>query len=391
MEKRPKILIVDDDKRILLLLQSFLKPQGYDLVLEQDAGRALVLLRDQDPDDLPDLVLTDVVMPELDGYDFTKAIKGNATTTHIPVLMVSSLHDVQDKVRALDMGVEDFITKPVDPSELKARVRSLLKVKALHDQKIRTMHALEQSYKALRVASQLRDEMEQITRHDLKTPLTTIIGIPRLLMRKDNITDKQKDLLKIIEQAGYRMLRMINMSLELMKIERGSYAIVPSAVNMLAVLEQIGLEMRSIQVFANIPLRIHVQGRSPVATDSFLVLGEELLCYSMLANLVRNAMEATPAAEPVDIFLTPGEHMQTVRITNQGEVPESMRPRFFQKYATAGKEGGTGLGTYAAKLFAQAQGGTISLDTTSPGFTSVVLRLPALPMATEPEEARAET
>ncbi len=386
MKQRPKILMVDDDKRIILLLQSFLKSEDYELIPELNSYGALQKLQ-QPAGDMPDLVLTDALMPELDGFGLTKAIKGNPATSHIPVLMVSSLNEVHDKVKALDIGVDDFITKPVDPSELKARVRSLLKVKALHDQEIQTRQALEQSHKALLEASKLREEVEQITRHDLKTPLTSIIGIPRLLLRKDNLTEKQKDLLRIIEQAGYRMLRMVNMSLELYKIERGSYSFKPSPVNIMTVLNQIRTEMLSIQAFKETPLNVYLEGRLVTPEDTFHVLGEDLLCYSMLTNLIRNAMEASPDNEPVVVHLMPGQERHTIKIRNRGAVPEMLRPVFFNKYTTAGKEGGTGLGTYGAKLFAEAQKGIISLDTSEADITTIRLTLPAsAPPDTEDEE-----
>jgi len=129
MQLNAKILLVDDDFRSLGLMKSLLTPLGYDVLLADNGEKAIKLAKAAPLD----LILLDVVMPQMDGFEVAKLLKGDEDTRIIPVVMVTGLKSVEDRVKALDAGADDFLTKPVDKMELKARVRSLLKVKAYHN------------------------------------------------------------------------------------------------------------------------------------------------------------------------------------------------------------------------------------------------------------------
>jgi CheY-like chemotaxis protein len=179
----------------------------------------------------------------------------------------------------------------------------------------------------------------------------------------------------MIEDAGYRMLQMINLSLDLMKMERGSYPLQQVDVDLIDVLGKIAREAAPLAGAKGVELRVTVNGKPPANGFRFFVLGEELLCYSMVSNLVKNAVEASPTGRPVDIDLRKGPDAE-IRIRNAGSVPEAVRERFFEKYVTAEKSGGTGLGTYSARLIAETQGGSVSLDASETGHTTITVRMP---------------
>ena len=224
--------------------------------------------------------------------------------------------------------------------------------------------------------AQLKEDVDRMARHDLKAPLTAFIGLPEVLIEDDNLTEEQRNVIEIIRQAGLKMLGMINLSLDLFKMESGTYRFEPKPVDLLAVLRRIKGETDRQTRITGQTLEVRVDGREVRSGEGFPVLGEELLCYSMLANLVKNAVEASPprAAVTVNLWRDPGAK---VAVCNQGEVPPEIRDRFFEKYATAGKKQGTGLGTYSAKLIARTHGGDVALDTSEPGFTSVIVSFPA--------------
>src|SRR3990172_1892971 len=129
MPETPKILVVDDEERNLRLMTAMLEPQGYDVVLARDGEEALQKARM----DLPDVVLLDIMMPGLDGFEVARQLRDSQETRTVPIIMVTALNEVNDRVKALEVGADDFLTKPVDKTELTARVRSSLKVKAYHD------------------------------------------------------------------------------------------------------------------------------------------------------------------------------------------------------------------------------------------------------------------
>ena len=237
-------------------------------------------------------------------------------------------------------------------------------------------HELERQNQELLEASRLREDVEHITRHDLKSPLATILSVPSFLRRNPHLTGREVQYLKRLEEAGVKMLQMINLSLDLFKMERGMYQLRPGPVNIVQVVKQIAVEMCSLQLKKRLSFQILLAGKPVDQNDSLGVHGEELLCYTLLSNLIKNALEASPKKECVTIDLEGDGQTVIIRIRNKGMVPEPIRDRFFEKYTTSGKTKGTGLGTYSAKLIADTQQGSISMTTTEEEGTVLTVRLP---------------
>lgn len=230
-------------------------------------------------------------------------------------------------------------------------------------------------------AGRLQEDVEKIMHHDLKSPLSTIIAVPALIRFNEHLTPTEQDYLTRIEEAGLRMLTMINHSLDLFKMERGLYQYSPIPINVVHILKKIAAETKALQKARGITLQIVVAGEDALQEEHNFVRGEELLCYSMLSNLVKNALEASPEGEQVTITLKPEDAMTRILIHNYGTVAETIRERFFEKYVTYGKQMGTGLGTYSAKLFAEIQEGSIAMRTSEEEGTTVTVQLPKLDIA----------
>ena len=222
----------------------------------------------------------------------------------------------------------------------------------------------------------LRRDIDQITRHDLKTPLNGIIGIPGLLLEDDNLTERQRRFLTMVHDSGYRMLQMINDSLNILQMEKGTYRFSPSPVDLLPII-RVALDDSTIIAERGIEVKITMDGEPCPSGQGFMALGEKLLCYSMLANLVKNAVEASPRGGTIAITLKQGNPRVEIGIHNQGAVPKEIRERFFEKYATAGKPGGTGLGTYSAKMIALTHRGSLTMTTGEREGTTLTITLPA--------------
>lgn len=223
----------------------------------------------------------------------------------------------------------------------------------------------------------LREDVDRMTRHDLKSPLNGILVFPQLMLQADNLTPDQREMLGLIMDSGYQMLKMINLSLDLYKMEIGSYVIRPRALDLLPLLRKILTEFQNFIVIRMLSVHLRLEGALVTGAESFMVKAEEMLCYSMLANLIKNAIEASPQGERIviDLGSRPGERV--VSIQNQGVVPRAVRERFFQKYVTLGKQEGTGLGTYSSRLIAQTHGGSISMETSDQtGMTTLTVILP---------------
>ncbi|EFL50753.1 multi-sensor signal transduction histidine kinase [Solidesulfovibrio fructosivorans JJ]] len=217
----------------------------------------------------------------------------------------------------------------------------------------------------------LREDVERITRHDLKAPLMGVIHMPRLILKNKNLPARDIELLHLLQESGYRMLHMINMSLALYQMETGTYACKREPFDILRTASRSLHETRLAAEAKNIRMAVRLDGVPVTKGDAFPVVGEEMLCLTMLENLIKNAIEAAPAGG--ECRIEGDTRLRTLRVANSGEVPEGIRERFFEKYVTSGKRWGTGLGTYSARLIARTNGWDIALSCEIPGETSVIL------------------
>ncbi|MFZ4397029.1 MAG: response regulator [Kiritimatiellia bacterium] len=388
----PHILVVDDEKSIRLTLRAFLQDQGYEVELAEDANHALALLAHGNWD----VVLTDIVMPGLSGVGLLKAIR-SAAPREVQVIMMTGEPTVATAAEAVRAGACDYLAKPVSKDAILRAVGHAARIKALEDDRRRQQAAkeryqqeLQASVKSLNAANEqlrldaaFREEVEHITHHDLKSPLSIILVAPGLIrMTGGNLTEPQRSYLDMIEEAGHRLLDMINRSLDLFKIEQGMYVFRPEPVNLLGLAREVISHHEDVMRVKNLSAVLQIDDEPVRESDTFMVPGERLLCYSMLGNLVKNAVEASPDGEAVVLRFERGDAMR-MSICNQGAVPENIRDRFFAKFSTSGKTHGTGLGTYSAKMIAELHGARISLDTSVNDFTTVTVCFPATPPTIE--------
>jgi len=221
---------------------------------------------------------------------------------------------------------------------------------------------------------QIKDDVGRILQHDLITPLNPIISLPQILSEDPNLTEEQKQYLGMISKAGNRMLGMIRLSLNLYKMEQGTFVFSPEPVDLLDtfrdILADLSERVRSKKVF----IRVVFKGLLVLPQDSFWVAAEPTLCYSLFSNLLLNAIEASPVSGVVSISLDQDE-LAHVRIHNSGVVPQNIRSKFFEKYVTSGKAHGTGLGTYSAKLITTTMGGNILMETGQESGTTLTVSL----------------
>ncbi|MBI5276876.1 MAG: response regulator [Burkholderiales bacterium] len=229
---------------------------------------------------------------------------------------------------------------------------------------------------------EMQEDVERMARHDMKTPLNSIIGVTRLLREDPTLGPDQRELLGIADRAGFRMLEMVNLSLGLYKMETGSYEFRPQAVDLAEVAERVLVDLHGFAE-AN-KVRLQVWG----GDAQVYARADELLCYSILANLVKNAVEATPSEGTVTVALDAGPPV-CVRVHNPARVPDEVARHFFAKYATAGKSGGTGLGAYSARLMARAQEGELEMTSSDADGTRLTLTLRPLPADALPRSADA--
>lgn len=239
------------------------------------------------------------------------------------------------------------------------------KQRKLVDQNIRLANELQ-----LRITLEERQrDVDHILQHDLRTPLNGIINIPQLLMDDNNLTTQQREMLAMVAAAGRKMLNQINNSLELQKIENYSYTLQVQGCNPAQTLQDIFKTLTTIYLSKKPIFHLTVHAPVVLKTDCQLL-------DVIFTNLLTNALEASDQDSPVLVDLNVESNECVVTIANNQPVPKEIRLHFFDKYVTAGKVGGTGLGTYSASLMTAAIGGSLAMETSDQDGTKVTIRIP---------------
>jgi two-component system sensor histidine kinase/response regulator len=202
-------LVVDDEPRNVTLLQDLLEARGYTVLTANNGEQGLALARDR----VPDVVLLDVMMPRMNGFDVCRKLKAEQKTAMIPVLLVTSLDARQDRLAGIGAGANDFITKPIDSGDLLLRVRNAVAGKRLHDQVTTQLRQLQELEAA-------RDTLTHMIVHDLRSPLTGLRGYLDLLRMVANGNPEVVEYAAEADVIAGRLTEMISQVLDVSRLER---------------------------------------------------------------------------------------------------------------------------------------------------------------------------
>jgi putative two-component system response regulator len=184
--KTPTILIVDDEEKNIKLIKGMLLSQNFQLVEALSGEEAFKFVRHH----RPDIILLDVMMPGVSGFEVCRQLKQNEETKTIPIVMVTALREKEHRVKAMDAGADDFISKPVDQTELLIRVKSLLRIKSYHDELLNSHQEIAAKNKKLLELEKIKEGLTHMIIHDLRNPLGAIVGfIDLILLDKQDLSD----------------------------------------------------------------------------------------------------------------------------------------------------------------------------------------------------------
>jgi two-component system sensor histidine kinase/response regulator len=353
---RGHLLVVDDDAANREVLCRRLERQGHDVVTVSSGLDAMRILSET----AFDLVLLDIMMPEMDGYEVLGRIKSDSALQHIPVIMVSALNELQSVVRCVEAGAEDYLTKPFNATLLKARIGACLEKKRGRDRESALFEQLQNNYKRLQELEQQRDDMRNMIVHDLRTPLTALMIGVEMLEMDDTMSGSQQEITGIAARGGRTLLGMINDLLDVEKMESGSaqlqYDEVTPAALVAGAVTQVSLlaEESHTTLLTNVAANLR-----PFSGD-----GKKL--SRTLVNLIANAIKFTGAgAVTVSARQDDPETIHfAVRDTGQG-IPAESFGRIFEKFGQLdSRRVGTGLGLAFCKLAVEAHGGRITVEST---------------------------
>jgi len=340
-------------------MESILKSSGYPVLSAHDGQEAL----DKIAQHRPDAVLLDVMMPRMSGLEVCRKLRSQYETRLLPIIMVTALNALEEKVQALELGADDFLSKPVNRVELLAKLHSILRVKALHDEVEETRRQLETKNRELVRMEQIKEKLTQMVVHDLKNPLACIMGNLQLLeLQCPGLpADTFRQILSRTQESARLLSSMILNILDVARMEEEKLALHRRPLHPEALVEACIRQGKGLSEKGEVDLRAAIQGPLPE------VEADPELLARVLGNLLTNALKHTPPGGRVEVGAqADGQGVRFwIRDTGKG-IPSELLPRVFDKFVVGpseeereGLETGTGLGLTFCKMAVEAHGGKI--------------------------------
>ncbi len=362
------LLVVDDDEGNRDVLSRKLEKQGYTVANATDGAQALAMLASAPFD----MVLLDIMMPDIDGYEVLRRMKADEHLRNLPVIMISALSDMESVSRCIEMGADDYLPKPFDPVLLRARVGASMEKKRSRDREIELFVQLQDNYKRLQDLERLRDDLTHMIVHDLRTPLSSLLAAVQTLDVVGDLNSAQREVVEIAVDGGGSLLGMINSLLDVEKFESGSMEL---DITLLSVPELIEAALAQV---APLAAAKDVELIRKVGSDLPWLQGDEEKLQRTLVNFLGNSIKFTPPQGSVTIKASFDEVLEVVRlcVSDTGEgIPEDALDRIFDKFGqvesrVSGRRESTGLGLTFCKLAVEAHGGQIVVESV-PGEGSI--------------------
>jgi len=363
---KPLVLIVDDVEENQLVVGNILFPKGIDIMVTSSGQQALerIALRK------PDLILLDIAMPEMDGYEVCKRLKANPKTEPIPIIFLTARNDPQDVVKGFDLGAVDYITKPFNQSELFARVKTHLELKHSRD-------VIEQQTLELKEISATKDRFFSIIAHDLKNPFNNLVNYLQLLLQNINkydlkkIEDTVRMLFNSAKQGNDLLENLLNWSLS----QTGKLKCTPQVVDLEMLFEETVTFFRSASSSKDIFMY-------KIVYSNTMVLADPDMTRTIIRNLVSNAIKYTDKGGEITLSAEDeGDNVEiTITDTGVGLSKEEINKLFkidkpFSKPGTA-NERGTGLGLILCKEFIEKNGGKLRVVSEPDRGSEFIFTLP---------------
>lgn len=355
-QNNAKILIIDDTPMNVDLLSALLSKEGYDIQAAGNGSLALDMVQ-QSP---PDLILLDIMMPGLDGYQVCQALKANEQTREIPVIFISALDHVDDIVKAFEVGGVDYITKPFQRQEVRARVKSHL---TLIQQRRQIEEQLQHEVQTYQALDKMKDQFIYSATHDLKNPLNIILGFTYLLENIDGATFEVegKHYLAAIQRGVMKMQALIQDMLELAKLQANTKL----SLSSISLNDLLAAAMRDFEMPArekNITLTFQ-----PCEEAVTLWVDQQRMAR-VIENLVSNAIKYTPEGGTVQVRAGLEDNTAIIQVTDTGlGIPEKDLPHLFEPFFRVQEEShqaveGTGVGLTIVQTIVQQHGGHVSVE-----------------------------
>lgn len=346
-EESKRILVVDDNLRNRELLSDLLEAEGYSVDQALNGHQCLVQVAKEQPD----AILLDIMMPGIDGFEVCRRIKGIEETAGIPIIMLTALHERKDRLRGIEAGADDFLSKPIDQPDLLLRMRNALRMR-------RMFIKLRDNYQELRELEQLRDGLYHMIVHDLRAPIAAFDGYVSMLERRIEDPDqKVTTCLGYMHSVADKLTGMVNAVLDVSRMESDSMELQLESCNVDQVIDE------AVQMMGISPVGVDIRKEGPSSTS--IVMADREVLLRILGNLLHNAVKFSPYDGVIRVRHERSNEGVRVEVCDEGPgVPEEAKDRIFDKFGQLeardhGRVYSTGLGLTFCKMAIEAHGGKI--------------------------------
>ena len=363
----PMVLVVDDEEMNIKLFKAILSSESLEVIVAPNGETALQLADEC----LPDLILLDVMMPGMNGFDVCRLLKKEARTQMIPVLMVTALKETEDRIMALHAGADDFLSKPIDGTELIVRVKSLLRIKRYYDELTAKNRQIHEKNIKLEKLEDLKERLYHMVIHDLRSPLMGISGAIELFqMDSQDLTQGQNELVDICLRGCRELRQMIDSVLDVYRIEDGNMKLHKEPFDWSALIEQIE------------PLFLVKAQAKQIQLDFFYsfepsrISGDHNLLTRVVSNLLDNSIRHTQKGGTINVLSEQNSKQNSllVSIKDSGNgIPKEYQQKIFDKFEQLPerqgekRSGSCGLGLTFCKMAVEAHGGRIWVESEGDG------------------------
>ncbi|QXM05775.1 hybrid sensor histidine kinase/response regulator [Crassaminicella indica] len=387
--RKPKILIADDSQLNLRIIGDVIKNSGYEPILVSQGNEVLKYVRVEKPD----LILLDIIMPKMDGYEVCEILKKDTRTEDIPIIFLTGQSRIEDVAKGFEVGAVDYINKPFHEVELIARVKTHLQLKKLHDKLKKSNEQLQKINMELLKANEiiqynkLQTEFFANISHEFRTPLNLIFSTIQLfeLCMQDHLDIKENKYIKIMKQNCYRLLRLVNNLIDITKIDSGYFEIDLQNHNIVDIVENITLSISEYIERNDLKLIFDTD------VEEKIIACDVDKIERIILNLLSNAIKFTKSGGNIIVKIYDKKEKVVISVKDTGKgIPKDKIDTIFERFmqidkSLSRKREGSGIGLSLVKALVEMHGGEIFVKSEYGKGTEFIIELPAKVLPIEDE------